>query len=284
LDIPLIILPPKYEIMLYEVTKDLRGGGPRGIIDQGIGEGSFLHNPASKTIRTSIRVPVSKRFIDEFNEIKRRGNLPALDIYLEINTLFSESGALKHRLFTDYLCKFIYNVEKNLIIFTTDEVDLLMKDLKYVDILRIEIPLPLKIEDVAQEKLVRSVKELMVAEELLKKGDYPEVLCTCRNIAMNYLTKVVEVEEEGEKRKKRVFSNEIANYILSIVPECQKSLYEEVIKSVDQTLEGLLQHLHKFIKEDTGKLLKNPLRADAEYAFYTLFSIVKYFTELSVER
>ena len=77
-----------------------------------------------------------------------------------------------------------------------------------------------------------------------------------------------------------MFRDEIADYILSRVPEYEKNLYEEVIKSVDQTLEGLLQHLHKFIKEDAGKLLKNPLRADAEYAFYTLFSI----TELSVER
>jgi len=159
-----------------------------------------------------------------------------------------------------------------------------MKDLKYVDVLRIEIPLPLRIEGVAQEKLVRSVRELMVAEEQLKERKYPEVLHTCRNIVMSYLTKVIEVEEEGKKRKKRVFGDEIANYMLSRVPEYEKSLYKEVIKSVDQTLEGLLQHLHKFIKEDTGKLLKNPLRVDAEYAFYTLFSIVKYLTELSTER
>jgi len=43
---------------------------------------------------------------------------------------------------------------------------------------RIEIPLPLKIEGVAQEKLARSVKEIMTAEELLMKGEYTKVLHT----------------------------------------------------------------------------------------------------------
>jgi len=283
-DRPLLVLPPRYKVELYEVAKDLRGSGPRGVIDHGVGEGAYLPRPASETLKTYINVPISKELIDKFNEMKRIGKLPAFNIYLEVDAIYFETGFPKLYGFTYNVWKSIHGQERPLVVFSTDEVDLLMRDLKYVDVLRIEIPLPLKIEEVAQEKLVRSVKELMVAEELLKKGDYPEVLRTCRNIVMNHLTKVVEIEEEGKKRRKRVFSDEITDYILGRVPEYEKSLYEDVIKSIDQTLEGLLQHLHKFIKEDTGKLLRNPLRADAEYAFYTLFSIVKYLTELSLER
>ena len=76
-DFPLIILPPRYEIMLYEFTKDLKGTKPKEVIDHGTGEGAFLQNLASKTIRTSINVPVSKKLIDEFNEIKGKGEPPS---------------------------------------------------------------------------------------------------------------------------------------------------------------------------------------------------------------
>ncbi|MHA1595505.1 MAG: hypothetical protein ACTSXX_12335 [Candidatus Baldrarchaeia archaeon] len=59
------------------------------------------------------------------------------------------------------------------------------------------------------------------------KGDYIEVLRTCRNVIMNYLAK----RESREKLAK-----EIENYILSKIPETQRSLYEVVLDSLGKTL------------------------------------------------
>ena len=75
----------------------------------------------------------------------------------------------------------------------------------------------------------------------------------------------------------------IENYILSRTPDQQKGLYVDILSGVGKTIYGLLRHLHKFMKEDTGKLIANPLRGDTEYAFYTLFSIIKYLAELSTQ-
>ena len=278
-DTSLLLLPPKYKVELYEVTKDLRGRGLRGIIDQGIGESAVFLKPASSTLKTHIYIPVSKELIDKINEIKRKGNLPAFNIVFDTDIVYYEHSAPSLRSFTSDVWKPVYGGEEwPLIIFTSDEVDLLMKDLKYVEVLRVEVPIPIRAEHIVQEKLVNSVKEVMVAKELLAKGEYESVLRTCRNVVMNYLT------NWDPASRKRVLIEEIREYILSKVPKNQKSLYENVLNSLNETLYGLLQHLHKFIKEDTGKLMENPLRADAEYAFYTLFSVVKYLTELSLER
>ncbi|MHA1595504.1 MAG: hypothetical protein ACTSXX_12330 [Candidatus Baldrarchaeia archaeon] len=39
-----------------------------------------------------------------------------------------------------------------MVIFSTDEVDLLMRELRYVKVIRVEMPLPLRIEDIAQRQ------------------------------------------------------------------------------------------------------------------------------------
>ena len=273
---PLLVLDPRFKVELHEVSRDLRSRGLRGLIDDIIGGSIFIQNPATDTTGIPVDMPVTQTLINTMNEIRRSGKLPALGILVECDCVYYEHGSRPvRRAFSTYVRKPIYGREEDLVIFTTDEVDLLMKDLKYIEFLRVEVPLPLKAEHIAQEKLVKSVNEIMVAKDLLMKGKHDRVLHTCRNVIMNYLT-------TREARNELV--EEIRSYILSKVPEGQKSVYEEALKCLGTTVYGVLQHLHKFIKEDTGKLYENPLRADAEYAFYTLFSIVKYLTELSVER
>ncbi len=273
---PLLVLDPRFKVELYEASKDLRSRSLRGLIDDVTGGSIFMQNPSTDTTRIPVDIPVTQTLINAMNEIRRSGKLPALGILVECDCVYYGHGGRPTRhAFSTYVRKPIYGRDENLVIFTTDEVDLLMKDLKYIELLRVEVPLPLKAEHIAQEKLAKSVNEIMVAKDLLMKGKHDRVLHTCRNVVMNYLT-------TREARNELV--EEIRSYILSKVPEGQKSVYEKVLKCLGTTLYGVLQHLHKFIKEDTEKLYENPLRADAEYAFYSLFSIVKYLTELAVER
>jgi len=68
---------------------------------------------------------------------------------------------------------------------------------------------------------------------------------------MNYLTR----GEAGDK-----LAEEIENCILSRIPDQQKGLYVDILSGVGKTIYGLLRHLHKFLKEDTGKLIANPFK------------------------
>jgi len=91
---------------------------------------------------------------------------------------------------------------------------------------------------------------------------------------MNYLTK-------KEARDKIV--DEITDYILSKAPDRLRELYTKSLNGLGKTVYGFLKYLHRFIKEETGKLEENPLRGDAEHAFHSLFSIIKYLVELSTQ-
>ena len=273
-DFPLLLVNSKFKIRLYEVTKDLRSWSPKDLINEFIGGGILVSKPHSEVVRSYVDIPVSRSLINSINGIKSLGKLPAFEIKVEWDGVFLEHNTPKPRYFSSLVYKNVFGEERNLVVFTTDEVDLLMRDLRYVETLRVEIPLPIKVEHVGLEKIVKSVEEIMVAKEELMRGNYPRVLNTCRNIIMNYLTK-------REARDK--LAEEIVDYIISKIPEQQKSLYADVLSRMGKTIYGLLQHLHKFIKEDTGKLIANPLRGDTEYAFYTLFSIIKYLAELSTQ-
>lgn len=269
---PLLLVNSKFRIKLYEVTKDLRTRSPKDLIDEFIGGGILVPRAHSDIVRSYVDISMSRSLINSINEIKSLGKLPAFEIKVEWDGVFLKYATPKTKHFSTLVYKHVFGEEQDLVVFTTDEIDLLMRDLKYVETLRVELPLPIKVEHVGLKKIVKSVEEIMVAKEDLAQGKYDRVLNTCRNIIMNYLTK-------REARDK--LTEEIVDYIISKIPEQQKSLYADVLSRIGKTIYGLLQHLHKFIKEDTGKLIANPLRGDAEYAFFTLFSIIKYLAELS---
>lgn len=128
-------------------------------------ESILLPNPASDKARTYINIPISQKLINIVNEIKRLSKLPAFNICLECDVIHYELGSNPRRHpFSAYVSKPIYGREENLVIFTSDEIDLLMKELKYVKILRVEIPLPLKVEQIAR----RSSLQLLRRSWLLK--------------------------------------------------------------------------------------------------------------------
>jgi|GEM_PF-2786332 hypothetical protein len=271
---PFLVIP-EYRVTLYEVSKDLRSRRPRGFIDYIIGPNVVVYDPKIP-VKTHIEIPVSQELINIFNELRSQDKLPALEIEVNSDIIYYKDLKLQAIPRANIpVYKSVYGRTEGLVVFTSDEVDLLMRDLKYTDVIRVEIPFPLEAENIAQENIVKSVEELRAARELLIQGDYPNVLQTCRNIIMNYLTK---------RENRENLREDIIDYIISRAPESQRDLYEDVLKALGKTIHSLLQHLHKFVKEDTGKLMENPLRSDAEYAFYTLSTVLKYISELSTEK
>jgi hypothetical protein len=149
-----------------------------------------------------------------------------------------------------------------------------MKKLGYAEIVRFEIPVPL-IPEAHIEILSKSATELKSAEEKIAKGDYPEALNILRNIIMNYLT-------ESEKEKGRVLKEELEESIISSVPSDLKGVYEKILKGIENALLSNLEHIHKFIKEDTGKLIAMPSREEAEYVYLMLLVILRYLSQLII--
>jgi predicted Zn-ribbon and HTH transcriptional regulator len=175
---------------------------------------------------------------------------------------------------TDSLKKILPDGERSEIMpFSTEEIDELMEKLGYVKFIRFEVPVPL-IPEARIEILEKSATELKNVEEKIIKGDYPDALRVLRNIIMNYLTE--------KKEDKRVLREAIREYITSNVPSNYKSIYEGILNGIENTLVSNLEHIHKFIKEETGKLIRMPSREEAEYVYFTLVSILRYISQLTI--
>lgn len=139
----------------------------------------------------------------------------------------------------------------------------------------IEIPI---VEKPFNEHLAKAVEELKHGEELLREGRYDSVLNSIRNILLNHL--MITIEIQG--RKKRKLNEDIRKAIIANVPEEAKGEYKAVLDEIERALRGMLQnHLSKFIHTDTGKIIRMPLKADAEYLFLAVTGIIRYLSTLS---
>lgn len=151
--------------------------------------------------------------------------------------------------------------------------------LKAYAVMTFEIPL---IEETPKvSHLANAIKELKYAEKSLMEGDYAGVIRSIRNVIFNSLTDVKEVEEQGQKEKRRLLKEEIKKAIISKVPEKSRKEYEEVLRVVEEVLRKLSQdHLSKFIHLETDKLISAPLKADAEYLWLSVTNTVRYLSRL----
>jgi hypothetical protein len=43
-----------------------------------------------------------------------------------------------------------------------------------------------------------------------------------------------------------------------------------------------LNHIHKFIKEETGKVIRMPSREEAEYVYLMLVAVLRYISQLVI--
>jgi hypothetical protein len=276
---PALFIVDKYNVTIYS-CEDLNGTSSNLVSQIKSLKGfSKLFHP-SESLKLEFEIPVSSKLIDQINEIRRRGRVFALSI------LFYWRALLLHtfEVVPSQPLQRLESVEKpsprgniSPITFSTEEVNELMKELKYAEFIRFDVPVPL-IPDAPFEILRKSAGELKRVEDAIARGQYPEALNTLRNIIMNHLTKEVKEKEEG--RKKRVLREEICDYVLKTVSDRSRSIYEEILKGIENTLSSNLAHIHKFIKEDTGKLINAPLREDVEYVYFILLSILRYLSQL----
>jgi len=224
-------------------------------------------------LELEFEIPVSSELIDCINEIRRRKRV--VGFYIPYSFYMTQLGYTSEiSSLISYMEKILPDGERRSVMpFSTEEIDELMEKLNYIRFIRFEVPVPL-IPETQIEILEKSATELKSVEEELTKGNYPEALRILRNIIMNYLTE--------KKNGERVLKGAIREYITSNVPSNYKDIYEEILNGIENTLVSNLKHVHKFIKEETGKVIFMPSREDAEYVYFMLASILRYISQLTI--
>jgi hypothetical protein len=252
---------------------------------------SAIHRVGEPVVKVEFEIPVTPKLIDTICEIRRQGKLLGLTIRYELDVLVINNVVYEvpptykpiivPQITLTPLIGYVYKVlpdgtSHHIMPFDDHEVTRLLKDLKYAEFIRFEVPIK-PVPEPAIEVLQKAVKELKVAEELLYKCDYIKTLYTLRNIVLNHLT----VEVWRGNQKERHLREELKNYILNVAPESYRSLYEEAIKGVENILRAVLHYMHRFVHKDTGELISTPLKEDVEYLYTTLLAVVKYLVQLT---
>jgi hypothetical protein len=265
-DYPYLFVLDEYEVELLGGTN----GGHVHVVNIGSFKGYTIISEAGKSLTLKFEIPVSSKLIDSINDIRRKGMRMELFIKYDysITRLPDATRFVKK---ADYVYKLTPTGERsNYMTFSTEEVSELMRELKYAELIRLEIPIPLQ-PTPSQEVLKKCVEELKGVEDSLIKGDFKGAIVTCRNIIMNYLTQPVE--------GKRLLRDDLRKSIMEKAPEHLKQIYEKILDSFEKTLANNLDHIHKFVKEDTGRLDRMPLREDVEYVYLMLIATVRYFSQ-----
>jgi hypothetical protein len=259
------------KIGVYQITADMKIVGMDPILSIKKLKGYGVFFAASKDLELEFEIPVSVELIDKINDIRRNRRYLGLVIKYQISVA---------RDF--YNAKFLSGVvERELsgegrtpvVVFYTDEVDELMKKLRYAEYVRFEVPIPL-IPETPIETLAKCARELKGAESAIARGDYPEALRVLRNIIMNNLT------QRGEKG--RMLKEELKESVLNAVPSEVKEVYEKILDGIEDVLVSNLNHIHKFIKEESGKVIRMPSREEAEYVYLMLVAVLRYISQLVI--
>jgi hypothetical protein len=230
----------------------------------------------TQSLMLEFEIPISSKLIDTINDIRRKKKIVGFKLSYSYNVvILSYSPSIKSG---------STNVKKtspkggklSIMTFSTEEIDKMMEELRYAEFIRFEIPIPL-ISETNLEILKNVAMELKNVEEVITKGDYPNAIKSCRNIIMNYLLK--DKDESG----KRVLTKELRENILNRIPNKFKEDYKDILNGLSETLRvNLEKHIHKFVKEDTGKLLNIPSKEEAEYVYMMLILILRYISQLTL--
>jgi hypothetical protein len=273
-DCNLLFVLDVYDVEFYSVKKE-DGTTSTFIFSIKNLKGYSKLRGANEDLKLEFEIPVSGKLIDCINEIRRNARL--LGLIIRYSFRIAKLHSYEHDIMEaeGYVEKILPSGEKHYVMmFFTEEMNEIMRKLGYAELVRFEIPIPL-IPEARIEILSKSATELKSAEEKIAKGDYPEALNVLRNIIMNYLT-------ESEKEKGRVLKEELEESIISSVPSDLKGVYEKILKGIENALLSNLEHIHKFIKEDTGKLIAMPSREEAEYVYLMLIAILRYLSQLII--
>ncbi|MGB9760156.1 MAG: hypothetical protein ACP5IT_10060 [Thermoproteota archaeon] len=237
---------------------------------------SHLHEISLQNLPSSLKDEFAK-----IPELKKEGEIHSYSLIVyKYDSNFSPSRTNMWVLSSDSGPKFLSfhkSEEEHLHTIHYDEwvYDFLPK-LKAYTVMTIEVPTFEQTS--ACEHLTKATEELKYAENFLREGNYFQVISSIRNIILNNLTVIKEVEG----RKERFLNDEIKSTVVLNAPEEARMEYETVVSGIEKILRGMLDHLSKFIHLDTGKQIRMPLKADAEYLFLATASIVKYLSKMSL--
>jgi len=269
-----LFIVDNYKVELFEC--ETLEAGARGLrLKVGTFGGFVKTHIPNESLMLEFEIPISFKLIDTINDIRRKKKIVGFELSYSYNVVkIDYPPTIKNGV--EYVRKTSPKGEKmGTMIFTTEEIDKLMKELKYAEFIRFEVPIPL-ISETNLEILKKVAMELKNVEEVITKGDYPNAIRSCRNIIMNYLLK-----DKDESGKKRVLTNELRGNILNRIPDKFKEDYKGILNGLSETLRvNLEEHIHKFVKEDTEKLLNIPSREEAEYVYMMLILILRYISQL----
>jgi len=268
-----LILVDEYSARLLSCDK-LRAPSPLRAMEIGKYRGFVKKRNPGESVKMEFDIPINSELINAINDIRREEKIVGLEVYYDAwITPLTYSPQFRRDHGRIYMVLSTGELQ-GIITFPTEEIDDFMHRVKYVGYVRLEVPILLPPKP-PHEILAKSAEGLKEVERALIKGDYPQVMIFCRNIIMNWL---LPRKREGE----RALNEELCKYILSKIPEDVKETYKMILNALEETLRRNLDHVHKFVKEVAGrpKLIRMPLKEDAEFVYSMLVSIVRYLSEL----
>jgi len=276
-DYNFLLLLNHYNVKLFSSTRTPPFNLQKYITDVGTFRGftQILLPGDAQSFLIDLEIPISKQLLDEVEKIRVEGNVPAFQItcnYSAFPLFYTAPRIMTPR--EDRVMK--YSPDGKLceyIALTTEEVDELFKKMDYVDILRIEFPIP-KAPSPANEWLIKSIDALKSAHNELTEGNWDKCLYTCRNIIMNLLIPPLGPEKERKLRE------EIVKAVLGNAPEKMREEYKLILKGIEITLKENLEHVHKFVKE-TGELVAYASMKEAMFIYTMIANVIRYLCELS---
>ena len=151
------------------------------------------------------------------------------------------------------------------IILPNQDVEKLIKDSEYPQILRIDVPL--YDYDPKINGLIKGAFScLQSGADEFEKGNIRGVLVDTRNAVTNHLTQIVN----EKNKKKRVLNIALKNDFLARAPTNAHNIYKNVIDNLQNELLAALEIIHKFVHEESDKLKMMPMREDLELTYYSV--------------
>jgi hypothetical protein len=127
----------------------------------------------------------------------------------------------------------------------------------------LEIPLTDESSDL---DLAQAMKNLRLAAEGFKEGNYYQILINTRNAVFNHLTEKIQ----GSNSQARILKPNIVNLCLSKCPEYDMKIYKEILKEIGAVTVSLVNILSQFIHKDQDNIIKIPLENDLEVIYYSI--------------
>ena len=165
----------------------------------------------------------------------------------------------------------------NYIVFSSDDVEHILNNIKYFERVKIEVEVKLpETTEGLPKPLIDAIKALEKAFEDIKNLDFASAIIKCRS-AMEYIT---THEKRGDKYVK-VIRDEVKKTILSRYKGAAENVYTEVLNTLEGPIRDIYAMMSKFVHLDSDEIEFYPRMADAIYICRQTLGIIDYLVELS---